>query len=697
MKKFSKLLALLLATQLTLVCGDRNKPVNAAINTLEKSDSNYSINVNGTIKEKANTLVEKYGVTSVQYTIMDDGNIISSGSSGVYSKNSNRSIASDTMYGIGSTSKTFTAAAIMKLVDMKKVDLDKPIVNYIPEFVMKDERYKKITTRMLLNHSSGIMGSAYSRTILWDDNDTIAHDKLLEQLKTQRLKAEPGKFSVYCNDGFTLAEILVEKVSGQSFTDFIHDNITIPLKMDNTKTTQDGFNRDKLAKTYSTIAPTVDTPPDSTNIIGAGGIYSTTQDLCKFGNIFTKNGTLLSANSVNQMISGEYKNGLWLDNIDNTENIFNYGLGFDGTDIFPFSQYGIKAIAKGGDTLLYHNATVILPEYNMVVAVSSTGGSSLYNEVLACNMLLDALKEKGIIQEIKSDKSFDKPTKTLIDDDIKKYEGTYGASGQIINVKMNENGTMTVSNTSLLAKAQNTEYIYNGNGVFLKQDGSEKITFESKDGKIYLRSDSYIKLPGVGETAVAQYMGQKLEENKLTVEVSKAWEDRNNNKYFNLTDKYNSEIFSALPAFITVNFNNGYQMSNKIIDANNSISVIEVPVMAGRDTFDCNFFKENNIEYMKAAENILISQDGLKEIIKGNSSCTIKDDGYNIWYKVNDNLEGKKLTVELPENSGFLVYTKDGVCTNQSALTKNNTATLSGGGYIMFGGEKGSKIDITIE
>ncbi|NFO88876.1 beta-lactamase family protein [Clostridium botulinum] len=696
MKKFSKLLALLLATQLTLVCVDRAKSVHAAINPSEKINSNYST-VNEKIKEKANTLVEKYGVTSVQYAMMDDGNIISSGNSGVYSKNNNRSITSDTMYGIGSTSKTFTAAAIMKLVDIKKIDLDKPIINYIPEFVMKDERYKKITTRMLLNHSSGLMGTAYSRTMLWDDNDTIAHDKLLEQLKIQRLKAEPGKFSVYCNDGFTLAEILVEKVSGESFTDFVHENITIPLKMDNTKTSQDGFNREKLAKTYSSIAPTIETPPDSANIIGAGGIYSTAQDLCKFGNVFTKNGTLLSSNSVNQMISGEYKNDLWLDNIDNTETIFNYGLGFDGTEIFPFSQYGIKAIAKGGDTLLYHNSTVILPEYNMIAAVSSADGSSLYNEVLACNMLLDALKEKGIIKEIKSDKSFEIPTKTLINDDIKKYEGTYGASGQIINVKMNENGIMAISNTSLLSKVQDREYLYNGNGVFLNQDGSEKITFENKDGKIYLRFDSYIKLPGVGQTAIAQYIGQKLEENKLTAEVNKAWENRNNKKYFNITDKYNSQILSSAPPFIAVNFNNGYEMSNKIIDANNSINIVEIPVMAGRDTYDCTFFKESDIEYMKVAENILINQDDLKEISEGNSVCAVEENGYNVWYKINDNLEGKKITVKLPENSGFLVYTKDGVCTNQSALTKNNTATLSGGGYIMFGGEKGSKIDITIE
>lgn len=99
MKKFSKLLALLLVTQLILVCGNRIKSVHAAANPSEKINSNYST-VNEKIKEKANTLVEKYGVTSVQYAMMDDGNIISSGNSGVYSKNNNRSITSDTMYGI---------------------------------------------------------------------------------------------------------------------------------------------------------------------------------------------------------------------------------------------------------------------------------------------------------------------------------------------------------------------------------------------------------------------------------------------------------------------------------------------------------------------------------------------------------------------------------------------------------------------
>lgn len=62
-----------------------------------------------------------------------------------------------TMYGIGSVSKMFGAVAVMQLVDEGKIDLDTPLIHYIPDFEMADERYKAITARMLLNHTSGIM------------------------------------------------------------------------------------------------------------------------------------------------------------------------------------------------------------------------------------------------------------------------------------------------------------------------------------------------------------------------------------------------------------------------------------------------------------------------------------------------------------------------------------------------------------
>lgn len=81
---------------------------------------------------------------------------------------------------------------------------------------------------MLLNHSCGLRGTGSPNDSLFEDNDPYAHDTILQTLSDQTLKSDPGAFSVYCNSGFTLAEIQVERVSGMSFTTFIHQNFTDP-------------------------------------------------------------------------------------------------------------------------------------------------------------------------------------------------------------------------------------------------------------------------------------------------------------------------------------------------------------------------------------------------------------------------------------------------------------------------------------
>ena len=146
------------------------------------------------------------GAQSIQYALWQDGEIILTGHAGNYSRTENRALTDDILYGVGSVSKTYTAAAVLKLVDEGKVELDAPVTAYLPDFTMADGRYTDITVRMLLNHSSGLPGSTIANGFLLNDPDTLAADTLLEELSSQTLKADPGAFSVYCNDGFTLAE-----------------------------------------------------------------------------------------------------------------------------------------------------------------------------------------------------------------------------------------------------------------------------------------------------------------------------------------------------------------------------------------------------------------------------------------------------------------------------------------------------------
>lgn len=136
------------------------------------------------------------------------------------------------------------------LVDTHKVDIDQPLTTYIKDFTMADERYKQITPRMLLNHSLGLYGAHYKNSMLFNDNDTENHDELLLRLRSETLKSNPGEYSVYSNDSFQLLEILVERVSGLSYTEFLAKHISAPLGLNSTKTPLDQFDRQKLSKTY---------------------------------------------------------------------------------------------------------------------------------------------------------------------------------------------------------------------------------------------------------------------------------------------------------------------------------------------------------------------------------------------------------------------------------------------------------------
>ncbi len=74
---------------------------------------------------------------------------------------------------------------------------------------------------------------------------------LLQQLSNQNLKADPGAFSVYCNDGFTLAEILVERFSGMSFTEFLHQRVYRTIKDESYENTAGQMEDEKRAGLYS--------------------------------------------------------------------------------------------------------------------------------------------------------------------------------------------------------------------------------------------------------------------------------------------------------------------------------------------------------------------------------------------------------------------------------------------------------------
>ncbi|MDT8976233.1 serine hydrolase domain-containing protein [Paenibacillus sp. chi10] len=641
--------------------------------------------------EKAALLTKSYETTSVQYALIDNGNIILSGQTGKNDMEGKLPLTKDTLYGIGSTSKVYTAAAVMKLVDEGKVDMDTPVVRYVPDFKMKDARYKRITPRMLLNHSSGLPGTSFNNVVLFNDNDTFAHDSLLRELSSQSLKADPGAFSVYCNDGFTLAEILVERVSGMSFTEFLHQKFTEPLKLNHTKTPQDKWEDEKRAGLY---IPTYQgqLPIESLNAIGSGGISSTAEDVVRFSQLFLGQGKgILSNKAVKEMEQEEYKKGMWPENGD---SVFNYGLGWDSVELYPFNRYGIKALAKGGDTVLQHAALVVLPEQKMAAAVLSSGGSSVTNQMVATKLLLTALKEKGAIKDIKPDKSFGKPVKVKMPQDVAKKAGFYGNTYSQFKIEITKKGELS------LPLKPGEKYVYTADGSFINEKGTSKLNFVTeKNGKTYLRESKYELSPGLEQTAMNNYLAEKLEDNVLPKKTAAAWAKREDGKFYLVNEKFSSMIYLGIliPLTTQITLNEGYWDSKQITGPNTAKHQLQIPVMGGRDTAEARFYTEDGNEYMEMAGFLYVSESKVKPLDAGQSSkVKLQANGHAKWFTIPQAAAGKTMTVALPSKSSFAVYDEKGVSINFTVASGNNKVKLPKNGTVVFAGAPNSEFTVTL-
>lgn len=652
-------------------------------------------------KQKAQAIVSLYQANSVQYAVMQNGELLLSDAYGTDDSKKKTKVTTDSMYCVASISKMFATTAVMQLVEEEKIDLDQPVTAYVPEFKMKDARYKDITVRMLLNHSSGILGGDLSSAVLFGDSDTAYHDNLLKKLAGQSLKADPGAYSVYCNDGFILAEIVVEHVSGQTFTDYLQEHVFTPLGLTSTKTAVQVTEKDPVAGAYVT-KKSAKLPIEYFNAIGTGGVYSSAEDLCRFGMTFTKDqGKLLSKESVAATMVEEGRKGQWCEEYTGA---INYGLGWDTVNTYPFADYGITAMEKGGDSLFYHGELVVLPEQNLSVAVLTSGASSSHDAIFAQYLAKELLKEQGVLTDEKMEGVVSKyeTNKQAVPAELKTYEGYYTSMGSGYKVKLTKNGLKL---TALLNPDEAMEFTYSGDGWFVFRGGVQAMRFMTQNNLKYLMVGSYSTLPGIGTSFAYTYFGQKTASKNLPKAVKKAWNKRDDKIYFYLTEKYSSAFYEKSAVIVGVDMDMcqpGYFMNDRIVDANTAVEFIDIPIQMSRDARNFSFETDKNgVEYLVSEGIYAISEDGLKNL-STKSSFTVaisKKTGYAKWFKISKKNAGKKLTVKLPKNKGctVAVYDKNGQLKLNSYVSGKTSVKLPKDGFIVFAGEKGASFNVKIK
>ncbi len=172
------------------------------------------------------TAMHRYNVPGIALALTQGDRITYS--QGYGTSGDGRSVTTDMPFYIGSQSKSFTAVAIMQLVEQGKLKLDAPVQIYLPWFRVADEQASgQITIRNLLQHTSGLSESGYVEHFPPDTSlETIVRD-----LVHAHLTAPVGTKMQYFNPGYSTLGLLIETVSGQSYGEFLSEHIFVPLKM----------------------------------------------------------------------------------------------------------------------------------------------------------------------------------------------------------------------------------------------------------------------------------------------------------------------------------------------------------------------------------------------------------------------------------------------------------------------------------
>jgi len=244
----------------------------------------------------------------------------------------------DTKFSLASVSKQFTAVGILQLAENKKLSLNDHLIKYFPNF----QKGEKITLKMLLTHNSGLQMD-YDE--LYTEKTSLDQDSVESYLSKKTLLFEPGTKTAYSNIGYYLLARIIEKVSGQSYAEYLQEHLFNKAKMKNTGISTNDSIVEKMADTYYLKNDKlIKNPYINWNFnIGHDGVYSTVEDLYLWNKALFEGKDILSEESKKEMFTSyneqDFGLGLVINPFYNqNHNLIAHDGGFYGA-MTSFNKY----------------------------------------------------------------------------------------------------------------------------------------------------------------------------------------------------------------------------------------------------------------------------------------------------------------------------------------------------------------------
>jgi CubicO group peptidase (beta-lactamase class C family) len=556
------------------------------------------------------------------------------------------------------------------LVQQDKVELDKPVTEYLPEFSMQDERYKDITVRMLLNHTSGLPGTNFKNGFAAEKHRDYVRETL-ELLQGTYLVNDPGRISVYCNDGFTVAEAVIERVSGLSFAEFLEQEIFTKLGLTNTSAYFKEGN-ENIARVYEGDS-TFPLPLEYVNILGSGGLASTAVDLCKFGEILQP-GSILSPSMLEEYTRAQYGP----ETVPVGSPLFCPGLGWDFVSVPMLRRLGVNVIAKDGGTMQYFSQLCVLPKERINVAVIFAGAAD--PAAVADTVLEATLRELGLMEEAAAQPA--PPADAPIPGELQRFAGFYNSTNGLVQVALSEDKSSIILSTfdgsgfvpSIVAA-------YKEDGKFHESNGLSFSFAEHRNGTLLLMHFS--ESPDVGHAGFEKL--RPAESIDPGAFLGKAWVPVNlgrNDLYLRM---FKTLAIPELPGYIIVA--DGQVFTPLALSSPTSTKMSFHYV---RDQFEVSLQEMHGETVLHTSGEYFIDA-AMLPVIKNGDDLQIERAGHN---KSRVFGFSGQASFDFPENGRVVVFSQGCEAVYDSLKTPMREAEVEEGMYLVFIGEPGDTLRV---
>lgn len=438
--------------------------------------------INVGLKDKIDSmyasLIKSNEMMGVSIAIVDHGEIVYATGYGFEDVKNQKPASANSIYRIGSITKSFTALSIMQLQEKGVVHLDSSIEKYVTDFQIGSHFiHKAIPLRAILSHTSGLPGDLLNGFFT---EEPPSSEWTLLQLKQIHLSYPPGYCHAYSNLGYELLGELIERTSGQTYETYLNEHIFKPLNMTSSFVYVKEDRKPPLS--YNGKQEVIEPPIRDAS---AGLIHSSARDMGNFLIMLLNKGEfrgnqVVSESSISQMRKNQ------LNQITLTDNS-NYGFGLytknftyqNETDSIPISIVG-----HGGDTYTFHADMKFIPELGVgvVVLTNTVGGERMNSGERLLKLYLDTTNYVKFIplNPSETNKPFAKPNK-----------GFYAINNMVFELKDARKFQLKQGSVKIKAKQHDLGY-YTIKGLIFGlipiPIKNQALYFEEIEHQLYIRS-----------------------------------------------------------------------------------------------------------------------------------------------------------------------------------------------------------------